>query len=324
MADEADWEIPEEARPHPPDYDFDLDQALSSVVALRARIPDDAFTASILGTERGGNGVIIREDGLVLTIGYLITEAETVWITTSGGQALQAHPLGYDQTTGFGLVQVLGRVKLPALPLGSIGGVARGDDVVVGGHGGRRRSLAARITGKREFAGYWEYVLDEALFTAPAHPNWGGTAVIGPDGRLIGIGSLHVQERQGKSQVDVNMSVPVDLLKPILDDILSHGRPRQPARPWLGMYTMEAEGHLVVAGLAGGGPAARAGIKIGDLVLAVAGEPVKNLAPLFRRVWSLGPAGVEVPITLSRDGRTVEAKIRSANRSDFLKAPRLH
>jgi S1-C subfamily serine protease len=120
------------------------------------------------------------------------------------------------------------------------------------------------------------------------------------------------------------MSVPVDLLKPILDDILSHGRPRQPARPWLGMYTMEAEGHLVVAGLAGGGPAARAGIKIGDLVLAVAGEPVKNLAPLFRRVWSLGPAGVEVPITLSRDGRTVEAKIRSANRSDFLKAPRLH
>lgn len=324
MSDNTDWEIPEEARPLPSDYQFDLDQALSSVVALRARIPEDAFTASILGTERGGNGVIIREDGLILTIGYLITEAETVWVTTAGGKALQAYPIGYDQTTGFGLVQVLGRVKLPALPLGSVAEVKVGDDVVVGGHGGRKRSLAARVTGKREFAGYWEYVLDEALFTAPAHPNWGGTAVIGPTGKLIAVGSLHVQERQGKSQVDVNMSVPIDLLKPILDDILNQGRPGSPARPWLGMYTMEAEGHLVVAGLAGGGPAARAGIKIGDLVLAVAGEPVKNLAPLFRRVWALGPAGVEVPMTLSRDGKTMETKIRSANRSDFLKAPRLH
>ena len=324
MCDNADWEIPEEARPQPSDYEFDLDRALSCVVALRARIPDDAFTASILGTERGGNGVIIREDGLVLTIGYLITEAESVWLTTAGGQALQAYPIGYDQTTGFGLVQALGRVKLPALALGSSADVKIGDDVVVGGHGGRRRSLAARVTGKREFAGYWEYVLDEALFTAPAHPNWGGTAVIGPNGRLVGVGSLHVQERQGKSQVDVNMSVPVDLLKPILDDILAQGRPRDPARPWLGMYAMEAEGHLVVAGLAGGGPAARAGIKIGDLVLAVAGEPVKTLAPLFRRIWSLGPAGVEVPMTLSRDGRTMETKVRSANRTDFLKAPRLH
>jgi len=324
MSDNADWEIPEEARPHPPDYTFDLEQALSSIVALRARIPEDAFTASILGTERGGNGVVIREDGLVLTIGYLITEAETVWLTTAGGQALQGYAVGYDQTTGFGLVQALGRVKLPALPLGSVSEVGVGDDVVVAGHGGLRRSLAARVTGKREFAGYWEYVLDEALFTSPAHPNWGGTGVIGPSGRLIGIGSLHVQERKGKGQIDVNMSVPIDLLTPILGDILRQGRPRQPARPWLGMYTMEAEGHLVVAGLAGGGPAARAGIKIGDLVLAVAGEPVKNLAPLFRRVWSLGPAGVEIPITLSRDGRTVETKIRSANRSDFLKSPRLH
>jgi S1-C subfamily serine protease len=148
--------------------------------------------------------------------------------------------------------------------------------------------------------------------------------VIGADGRLIGIGSLHVQERHGARQLDVNMSVPIDLLPPILDDLLRQGRSRQPPRPWLGMYTMEAEGRLVVAGLAGGGPAARAGIKIGDLVIAVAGEPVRTLAPLFRRVWSLGPAGVEVPLTVSREGRTVETRIQSANRSDFLKTPRMH
>jgi S1-C subfamily serine protease len=324
MSDESDWEIPEEARPQPSDYAFDLEAAMASVVGLKARIPEDAFTASVLGTERAGNGVVIREDGLVLTIGYLITEAESVWLTTAGGKALQAHLLGYDGATGFGLLQVLGRVKLPALALGSIKDVEAGDDVIVAGHGGARRSLAARVTGKREFAGYWEYVLDEALFTAPAHPNWGGAAVIGANGRLIGIGSLHVQERHGARQLDVNMSVPIDLLPPILEDLLRQGRSQQQPRPWLGMYTMEAEGRLVVAGLAGGGPAARAGVKIGDLVVAVAGQPVRTLAPLFRRVWSLGPAGVEVPLTVSREGRTVETRIQSANRTDFLKTPRLH
>jgi S1-C subfamily serine protease len=325
MSDQNDWEIPEEARPHPSDYGFDVDAALASVVAIRTRTADDAFTASVLGTERAGNGVVIREDGLIVTIGYLITEAETVWLTTATGQAVPAHAVGYDQTSGLGLVQALGRVKLPALTLGSAAKAALGDDVVIGAHGGRRRSLAARITGKREFAGYWEYVLDEALFTAPAHPNWAGTAVIGPDGRLIGLGSLHVQERKGRGQVDVNMSVPIDLLPPILDDLLTQGSPREPARPWLGLYATEAEeGHLVVVGIASRGPAAKAGVKIGDVVVAVAGDKVDALAPLFRRVWALGAAGVEVPLTLSREGRMVETRIHSASRADFLKPPRLH
>src|SRR5262245_36910479 len=180
--------------PKPDDYDYELDRALSSVVGIRALAPADAFTAETLGTERRGNGVLIRDDGLVLTIGYLITEAETVWISHSGGRAVPGHVLGYDQETGFGLLQALGRLELPALPLGSSHAAEVGERVVVGGAGGRPRSIAARIIAKQEFSGYWEYVLDEAIFTAPSPPQWGGTGLIGPDGSLLGIGSLQIQQ----------------------------------------------------------------------------------------------------------------------------------
>ena len=279
-------------QPRPEDYDFELDEALASVVGIRAIIPGDAFTAKSLGTERAGNGVVIGRDGLVLTIGYLITEAETVWIS-SGGNVVAGHVLGYDQETGFGLVQALGRFDLPALPLGSSAAAEVGEQVVVGGAGGRQASLAARIIAKQEFAGYWEYVLDEAIFTAPAHPNWGGTAVIGPGGDLIGIGSLQIQQMVANRQGDdANMIVPIDLLKPILQDLITIGRPNRPARPWLGLYATEIGDSVAVLGLASRGPAQQADLRTGDVIMAVAGTPVKGLAELFRRVWALGRAGV--------------------------------
>jgi S1-C subfamily serine protease len=311
-------------QPRPDDYDFDLDEALASVVGIRAIIPSDAFTAESLGTERAGNGVVIGGDGLVLTIGYLITEAETVWIST-GGNVVSGHVLGYDQETGFGLVQALGRFDLPALKLGSSAAVEVGEQVVVGGAGGRQSSVAARIIAKQEFAGYWEYVLDEALFTAPAHPNWGGTAVIGPGGDLIGIGSLQIQQmvanRQGE---DANMIVPIDLLKPILQDLITIGRPNRPARPWLGLYATEIGDSVAVLGLASRGPAQQADLRTGDVIMAVAGTPVKGLAELFRQVWSLGRAGIAVPMTINRDGKTLDVSIRSGDRRRFLKGPVLH
>jgi S1-C subfamily serine protease len=325
MSSQSDWEIPAHAQPKAADWNFDLDAALAAVLGLRAVIPADAFTASTLGTERAGNGVLIRGDGVVLTIGYLITEAESVWLNTIDGRAVPGHVLGYDQETGFGLVQALGRLNLPALDLGDSGGTRIGDRVVVAGHGGRQRSLAARIAGKQEFAGYWEYVLDEALFTAPAHPNWGGTGVIAADGTLVGIGSLHLQQsRENGPPEQLNMVVPTDLLKPIFDDMLTLGRPNRPARPWLGMYATEVEDKIVVAGLANAGPARRAHVQVGDVILSVGGDEITDLASLFRKIWARGTAGAEVPLRLSREGRTLEVKVRSANRADFLKAPRLH
>jgi S1-C subfamily serine protease len=311
-------------QPQPEDVRFDLEAALDAVVEVRAEIPEDAFTASILGTERTGNGVVIRDDGLVLTIGYLVTEAETVWLTTNRGAVVAGHPLAYDQATGFGLVQPLGRLDVPALPRGSASNCMFGDDVIVIGCGGREHALKAKVIAVREFAGYWEYVLDEAVFTAPAHPQWGGAALVGAEGRLLGIGSLLVEETVAGQSIQGNMIVPIDLLGPILDDMLKLGRPARPARPWLGMYTTEVRGQLVVGGLAEGGPAHRAGIRMKDMVLEVAGERVAGLADLYRRVWRLGAAGVEVPLTLARDGELVRLRLRSADRSDFLKKPLLH
>jgi S1-C subfamily serine protease len=228
-------------------------------------------------------------------------------------------------------VQALARLELPALPLGCSKAAEVGERVVVGGAGGRPRSIAARIIAKQEFSGYWEYVLDEAIFTAPSHPHWGGTGLIGPDGDLIGIGSLQIQQvaanpagRAQRQAEDANMIVPIDLLKPILDDMLTIGRPNRPARPWLGLYATEVGNSVAILGIASRGPAANADLKAGDIVLGVAGEPVSTLAGLFRQVWALGQAGVDVPLQIHRDGRTFDITLRSSDRRRFLKGPVLH
>lgn len=323
MTSLLDWKVPPSSQPRPQDYSYDLKRALSSVVGLHALIPPDAFTADTLGTERAGNGVLIGE-GLVLTIGYLITEAETLWLHLGDGRVVEGHALAYDQETGFGLVQALGRVDLPWLPLGSSAKAELGARVVLGGTGGRTRSVAGRIAAKQEFAGYWEYVLDEAIFTFPAHPNWGGTGLISPQGELIGIGSLQVERARGEENENLNMIVPIDLLKPILNDLRKFGRVDKPMRPWLGLYSTEIEDKVVVVGIAPNGPSARAELKSGDMVVAVAGENVATLGEFYRKVWSLGAAGVEVPLTLYRDGVTFDVAVNSSDRAKFLKVPRLH
>jgi S1-C subfamily serine protease len=324
MSSSSDWEMPLSVQPRPENFAYDLEAALSSLVGLRAIVPADAFTAETLGTERSGNGVLIR-DGVVLTIGYLITEAETIWLHLADGRAVPGHMLAYDQETGFGVVQALARLDLPVLPLGQSRATKVGDAVVVAGHGGRKHSVVARIAAKQEFAGNWEYVLDEAIFTAPAHPFWGGTAMIGRAGELLGIGSLQVQQvRESGTPEPLNMIVPIDILKPILEDLLTLGRPNRPPRPWLGLNATEIDDKIVVARVSNGGPARRANLRTGDIVLAVADREVSDLAAFFRRVWSLGKAGVEVPLTIYRDGRTFEARVTSGDRNRFLKGPSLH
>ena len=324
MTDSNDWAFPTNLRPRGEDLAFDLDAALDCVVQLRAEIPEDAFTASILGTERAGNGIVINGTGLVLTIGYLITEASAVWLMTNRGTLVTGDPLAYDQATGFGLVQALGRLDVPALERGTAASCRAGDKVVVAGHGGRAHALQASVLAKREFAGYWEYVLDEAIFTVPAHPQWGGTALIGADGRLLGVGSLLVEEKMKGETVQGNMIVPIDLLEPILDSLLRTGHSGRPPRPWLGMYTTEIEHRLVIAGLAERGPGAQAGLQVGDMVIEVAGHPVSGLAGLFRSIWHVGPAGAEVPLTVTRKGDKKRVIVRSADRSDFLKKRSVH
>ncbi|HEX2135150.1 MAG TPA: S1C family serine protease [Microvirga sp.] len=319
------WQIPPEFQPDPHGLTYDLDEVLAGIVGLRARVAPDAFTAETLGTERAGQGAVIRPDGLVVTIGYLITEAEEVWLTTNGGRTVPAHALAYDYETGFGLVQALSRLDVPALALGDSRRLVPGHSVVVGGAGGRGRSLAAQVVARQEFAGYWEYLLEDAIFTAPAHPNWGGTALIGARGDLVGIGSLQLQHQTATGRVvPLNMSVPIDHLKPILDDLLRLGRVDRPPRPWLGLFAREDEAdRVVIIGLAGKGPAQRADLHVGDIVHAVAGEKVTSLASFYRAIWSQGEAGVDVPLSLEREGDRFEVSVASGDRSRFLKPPRL-
>lgn len=319
----TEWKVPPAFQPRSGDYGFDLDRALSSVVGLHSIIPQDAFTAETLGIERAGNGVVI-DDGLVLTIGYLITEAEAVWLHRGDGRVVEGHALGFDAVTGFGLVQALGDLDLDPLPIGTSAATKIGDRVVVGGAGGRTRSVASQIVAKQEFAGYWEYLLDEAIFTHPAHPNWGGTGLISDRGELIGIGSLQLErERAGKAE-HVNMIVPIDLLTPVLDDLRRFGRVNRPARPWLGMYSTEIDNRVVVIGISANGPAARAELKAGDVILAVNGEKVTSQAGFYRKLWALGPAGVDVPLTVHHEGVTFDVTLASTDRAKLLKSPRLH
>jgi S1-C subfamily serine protease len=323
MPEPAQWSFPAELQPSAADLSFDLKPALDAVVMLRADVPEESFTASILGTERSGSGVVIDTRGLVLTIGYLITEAETIWLTTNSGSTVAGHPLAYDFATGFGLVQPLGHLPAPPLAQGSTKGIAVDDDVYVIGHGGRAHALKARIIARREFAGYWEYLLDDAFFTAPPHPEWSGAALVDDGGKLIGIGSLLVQEQVGEDTVQGNMFVPTDLLPSLVTDVMKLGRSSKPARPWLGMYTTEVSDHVVVHGLARNAPADTAGVKLGDIVVDVGGENVTGLADLYRKIWQRGAPGVAVPITLARHGTVVRVQIRSGDRDEYLRKPQL-
>ena len=319
----TEWRVPPAFQPRAGEYGYDIDRLLSSVVGLHSLIPADAFSAETLGTERAGNGVVIDE-GLVLTIGYLITEAETVWLHLGDGRVMEGHALGFDSISGFGLVQALGQMNIDPLPLGSSAAARVGDNVVVGGAGGRTRSVASQIVAKQEFAGYWEYLLEEAIFTYPAHPNWGGAGLIASSGELIGIGSLQLERERGGRAEHVNMIVPIDLLKPILNDLRKFGRVNRPARPWLGMYSTEIDDRVVVIGISGNGPAARAELKPGDVILGINGEKVTSQSSFFRKLWALGPAGVDVPLTVHHEGVTFDVVLASTDRARLLKGPRLH
>ena len=296
-----------------------IDKAIQSIVQVQSIIPEDAFTAGVLGTERTGSGAVIRDNGLVLTIGYLITEAENVWLTTAGGRVVPGHALAYDQESGLGLVQAMGQLDVPAIVLGNSQEVDTGDAVVLADALGR--PVEAAIVAKQEFAGYWEYLLEEAIFTSPANPSWGGAALINSAGELVGIGSLMLQMLRNGESEDINMVVPVDLLKPILDDLLSRGRIDRAPRPWLGMYSAESDGRVVTINVDERGPAAQAGVRQGDIVAEVRNLEVDGLADFYRKVWASGPAGTEIPIRIIRDRREMWLRIKSSDRSDFLKKP---
>lgn len=317
------FEVEADKRPQARSYGFDLDHMLSAVVAIEARVAEDAFTAETLGTERLGNGTVIGPNGLILTIGYLITEAEEVVLTRGDGTRLPGHPLGIDPVTGFGLLQALEPLGLPALPLAEPRALEDGAPVVIAGAGGRAHAAAGQVIARMPFAGYWEYFLDDALMTEPAHPHWSGAALITQTGELAGVGSLLLERQSRRGRSPINMFVPTALLPPILDD-LARGRPAFPPRPWLGVFAQEHGGRVVIVGVVPRGPAARAELRAGDLILGLGGAPVSGLEDFYAALWAQGAPGGVIPLRIQREDDVFDMDIRSADRAALLKKPRLN
>jgi len=324
MENADEWKFPHSLRPNPEKLLFNLDSAINSVVKVRTSIPAAAFTADVLGTERIGSGVLINNSGLILTVGYLVTEAETVWLTTNLNQSIPGHVVAYDQSSGLGLVQALGSLDIDASELDSSDLVTVNDDIFFISYGGIEHSLCSKISRIDEFAGYWEYLLEAAIYTSPPHPQWGGAAVFNKKGHIIGIGSLFLQEIFEGQNLQGNLAIPTSILKSIIGDMLEFGRSSAPARPWLGMYAVESEKTLTVNSLARYGPAELAGVLQGDKVVGVGEESVSTLANFFRSVWTLGAAGVSVPIKINRNGNQLQLVINSIDRNDFLLKPQTH
>lgn len=295
------------------------EEMLNAVVKIHSIIPKEAYTASSLGTEREGNGVVIDTKGHILTTGYLITEAETIEVTGPDGKAIRATFVGYDHNTGFGLLQANQPLGIEPLKLGQSSKVKEGDPVLVAGYGGVDSVTVARVVSRKEFTGYWEYILEDAIYTSPPHADFGGTALIGRDGRLLGIGSLFTQLAIPEiGLLPCNVFIPVDLLHPILHDLITNGRSSKAPRPWLGINSDESHGRVFVNRVTMGGPAEKAGLQAGDLILTVKGTAVNGLADFYRKVWALGNAGVDVPLSLLRETRILDLTIRSTDRYQFL------
>jgi S1-C subfamily serine protease len=296
------------------------EEILKAIVKIKSVIPENALTAKTLGTEREGNGVVIDSKGHILTIGYLIVEAETLEVTTGEGKPISASFVGYDHDTGFGLLKTDQPLAVTPMKLGKSSEVKQGDPILMAGHGGTESVQAGRVIARKEFIGYWEYLLEDAIYTAPAHTGFGGAALIDRDGKLLGIGSLLTQVIiPGFGSIPCNISVPIDLLHPILGDLIAKGRTSAAPRPWMGLNAEEGHGRVFVLRVTSGGHAEKAGLQPEDMVLSVRGEEVKGLADFYRKVWTLGNAGVEVPLGILRGTRILDIAVKSVDRNRLLR-----
>ena len=297
-----------------------IEELVSAVVRINTHITPDGRTVQGLGREREGSGILIDADGLVLTIGYLMVEAYAAEVVDHSGRTVPANVVGYDHETGFGLLRTIEPLKLKPMPLGKSAEIKEGDPVLIASFGGPAMVGGAYVVAKREFAGSWEYLLDEALFTAPPHPAWSGAALINREGKLVGVGSLIVGDAaRGGEKVPGNMFVPIDRLAPILGDLIAAGRTAGAGRPWLGLNTEELRGRLFVSRVTPSGPAERAGIKSGDVIVGVSGEQPKNLADFYRKVWAQGTAGATVALDVLQDSQVRRFEVKSINRLDHLR-----
>ena len=297
-----------------------VNELASAVVRLKTYINPDGTSIRNLGREREGSGIVIDESGLVLTIGYLMVEAQAAEIVTTSGRTLPATVVGYDHETGFGLLRAIEPLKIKPLPFGKSADVKEQDPELVASFGGAGMVLPVHVVSRREFAGSWEYLVDSAIYTSPPHPAWSGAALINREGKLVGVGSLIVGDAGGEQkQTAGNMFVPIDTLLPVMADLLANGRISGPGRPWLGVNAQELHGSLVVGRVTPGSPAEKSGLRRGDVIVGIDGERTRTLGDFYRRLWASGAAGVAVPLDVLSSGERRRVEVQSINRLDSLK-----
>ncbi|MEO8486312.1 MAG: S1C family serine protease [Betaproteobacteria bacterium] len=291
-----------------------------AVVKVETRAVPVARSAVSLGSAREGTGILIGKDGLILTIGYLIVEAEQVSVTDHRGRVLPAQVVGYDHASGFGLLRAIVPIEAEPIALGSSNGMAERDPVLIASHAGIDDIAFAWVVSKRPFTGNWEYMLDEALWTSPPTLNWSGAALIDRDGKLVGIGSLIVRDATGDdSRLPGNLFVPIDTLKAILADLVAEGHRKGAPRPWLGVAADEVQGRLVVSRVSPGGPAEEAGVQVGDIILGVGGDVVRTQGDFYRKVWNGRSAGSDIPLKLLQGADVRELSVKSIDRVQYFK-----
>ena len=297
-----------------------LVDAAGAVVGIKVKALANARSNATLGQERTGSGVLIAPQSLVLTIGYLILEADHVELTTSKGRTVPGIVAAYDHATGFGLVRPLAPLDVKAIPLGSSASVDAHDRLLVAAGGGEDSLSVATVVSRRQFTGYWEYLIEGAIFTSPPRPDFGGAALINREGQLVGIGSLFVMDAMTPGErLPGNMFVPVDLLKPVLDEMVATGRQKGGARPWLGISSLEQDGRIRVLRVSADGPAEKAGIAAGDIILQLSGKSVETLPDFYKRLWSSGAPGVEVTLKVLKGTDVQDVKIRSIDRFEIIR-----
>jgi len=322
-ADAARREAPASAPGEARQYQHLVDAA-GAVVAIKVKAIPNARSNQNLGAERTGSGVVFAPQGLILTIGYLILEADQVEVTTASGRSVPATVAAYDHATGFGLLKPLGPLGVKPIELGSSSKIDVDDHLLVVASGDDTEDglSVAAVVSKRPFAAYWEYLLDEAIFTAPPRTDFGGAALINREGKLVGIGSLFVMDASGAGErMPGNMFVPIDLLKPVLEEMIATGQQKGGRRPWIGLSSVEEDGRIKVVRVSADGPAEKAGLAPGDILLSLDGEKLGNLPDFYRKLWSSGKPGTDVTIRVLKGTDVQEVKIHTIDRVEMLRKP---
>jgi serine protease Do len=298
-----------------------LNRASDAVVGLQARAVEDARTLTTLGRDRQGSGVVIGEDGLVLTIGYLILEAETVDLVTGDERPIPARVVAYDVASGFGLVQALAPLRLAPVPLGDAASLDAAEPLTVASGGSDGSVGAGRLVSRRAFSAFWEYHLDNALFVSPQHDAHGGAGLFNGRGELVGIGSLRVTDALGGDapREPATMFVPIDLLKPILGELRERGRSRQSERAWIGLNCIEQGGMVRVVRVSEDSPADVAGLQPGDQIVRIDGTRVGRLEQLWKTLWAGASAERAVSLEIQREGELQTLTVQTVDRAKTLR-----